>query len=268
LGVLTVEITVFGVVMSADSQQIEALAGNTRVLSIPGQRSRNPILKRSAGGFTGLVGFVGTEEIGGKATRDWLNAFGLRHPTAPLADYADTLAQELTAEWQRYGLRSVLEILIAGDEGGDIQFWYVRNSAGFDPSTGLYFAPKADFDAVPDLDRNYVPNDLLAGETKEELLQRHPYSFWQGVLMPASAIFSVFRDILSILYAHGIPGFAPVASLDDFGYFVRQRLEFVKRLYDNKKGIYALPAAPIGGVVHVVGVDRQGGFHPYPKNRP
>jgi hypothetical protein len=43
MGVLTVDLTTFGVVMTADSQPIEALAGNTRLLGHAGQwHSRNP----------------------------------------------------------------------------------------------------------------------------------------------------------------------------------------------------------------------------------
>jgi hypothetical protein len=80
VGVLTVDLTAYGVVMSADSQPIEAMDGVTRVLGQPGRRhTRNPILTRNAGGFAGFTGYVGTETIGGKATRDWLDAFGAGH---------------------------------------------------------------------------------------------------------------------------------------------------------------------------------------------
>src|SRR6266508_2368994 len=123
MGVLTVDLTAFGVVMSADSQPIEALDGETHVLGQPGQRhTRNPILTREAGGFAGFTGYVGTETVGGKATRDWLDAFGAKNPTASLADYAHALGRELTDEWQRHGLASVLEILISGVEDGDVRF--------------------------------------------------------------------------------------------------------------------------------------------------
>jgi hypothetical protein len=129
MGVLTVDFTGFGVVMSADSQPIEALDGETRVLGQPGQRhARNPILTRDAGGFTGFTGYVGTETIGGKATRDWLDAFGARHPSESLADYAHALGHKLTDEWQRHGLASTLEILISGVEDGDVRYGTARAS--------------------------------------------------------------------------------------------------------------------------------------------
>ena len=253
--------------MSADSQPIQALDAETRVLGEPGRRrTRNPILGRNAGGFSGFVGFVGTEEIGGKMTRDWLHAFGAKRPTDSLSDYAYALGQELTEEWQRYELASVLEILITGVEDRDVCFWFVRNSQDL-YDDGTYRAPKHAFDVVNDLDANYVPRDRRPGQTKEQLLQERMYSFRQGALFPAAAIFDVFQGILGMLYAQGIGGFTPMASLDDLGYFARQRLEFVKRLYDKRHGIYREPLAPISGKVHVVGVGRNGVALDYSKIR-
>jgi hypothetical protein len=267
MGVLMVDVTAFGVVMSADSQPIEALDAETRVLGQPGQRrTRNPILRRNAGGFSGFTGFVGTEVIGGKMTRDWLHAFAARHPIASLSDYAHVLGQELTEEWHRNGLPSVLEILVSGVEDRDVCFWFVRNSQGLHKD-GTYRAPTHAFDVVNDLDVNYVPRDRRHGQTKEQLLQERMYSFRQGALFPAAAIFDVFGTTLGMLYAQGIVGFTPIASLDDLGYFARQRLEFVKRLYDKRHGIYREPLAPISGKVHVVGVGRDGVPRDYSKIR-
>jgi hypothetical protein len=267
LGVLTVDLTAFGVVMSADSQPIEAVDGETRVLGQPGRRhTRNPIVTRDAGGFAGFTGYVGTEAIGGKPTRDWLDAFGAKHPSEGLSDYARALGRELTEEWQRHGMGSVLEILISGVERGDVRFWFVRNSQGL-YDDGTYRAPKPAFDAVNDFDANYVPRDREPGQTKDELLHGRMYSFRQGALRPAAAIFDVFSDILTTLYTNGIDGFTPIASLDDVGYFARQRMEFVKRLYSQKHGIYRKPSAPLGGEVHVVGVGRDGVIRRYSKIR-
>jgi len=252
MGVLTVDLTGFGVVMSADSDPIQALDGTTRILVDPKRNhTRNPILKREAGGFAGYVGYVGTEEIEGRTTRDWLETFGRRHATETLAEYAAALGGDLTDVWQRTGLTSVLEILIAGYDNGDVCFWFVRNSNGLNDGDGTYRAPKAVFDAANDLDDNIVRQ---SGEAKEDYLRTHLLSFRQGALYPASRIFDLFRDILGELFAAQIPGFAPVASVDDLRPFARQRLEFIKRLYDMKHGIYRAPVAPIGGKVHVVGV--------------
>jgi hypothetical protein len=267
MGVLTVDLATFGVVMTADSQPIDALDGQTRILGHAGRwHTRNPILMRAAGGFTGFVGFVGTEQIGNANTRDWLDAFGTRHPTETLTEYATALARELEAEWQRHGIKSVLEILISGVENGDVRFWFVRNSQGLHPD-GTYMAPKTAFDAVDDFDGNYVPRDLRPGQTKEDLLRERIYSFRQGALLPAAGIFDMFRDILGVLYVHGIPGFTPMASIDDLGHFARQRLEFVKRLYSKKHGIYRDPVAAIGGRVYVFGVGRDGVVRKYSKIR-
>jgi hypothetical protein len=124
--------------MSADSQPIQALDGETRVLARPGERrERNPILTRQEGGFSGFTGFVGTEEIGKRTTRDWLTSFGSRHPGASLPDYALALGEELTTEWRRNKLDSVLEILITGVlDDGNVQFWFVRNSQASTTVTG------------------------------------------------------------------------------------------------------------------------------------
>jgi hypothetical protein len=264
MGVLTVDLTGFGVVMSADSNPIEALDGHTRLLVDPTRHhTRNPILKREAGGFSGYVGYVGTEEIDGRTTRDWLDAFGRRHANARLADYAIALGGDLTKVWHRLRLASVLEILISGVENGEVRFWFVRNSGGLN-ADGTYQAPKADFDAVNDLDDNYVP---LSGQSKDEFMRTHLLSFRQGALYPASQIFDMFRGILETLFAFRIQGFAPMASVEDLGPFARQRLEFVKRLYDMKHGIYRDPVAPIGGKVHVVGVGPDGVLRDYSKHR-
>jgi hypothetical protein len=125
VGLLAVDVSSYGVVMSADSQPVELLDHETRVLAQPGQRrTRNPILIRDAGGFVGLTGFVGTETIGGRTTREWLTAFDARHPEATLSEYASALGGELTEEWKRLQLRSILEILITGVESEDVRFVY------------------------------------------------------------------------------------------------------------------------------------------------
>jgi hypothetical protein len=82
VGLLAVDVTSYGVVMSADNQQVEILGGESHVLPTTGQRSRNHILIRSGGGFAGLVGYVGTESIGGIDTMRWLRQFSSDRPQA------------------------------------------------------------------------------------------------------------------------------------------------------------------------------------------
>jgi hypothetical protein len=252
--------------MSADSQPIEALGRQTRVLRQQGGLTRCPIVIRNEGGFVGFSGYVGTEEIAGSPTRDWLTAFGLRHAGLSLADNATALGRELTAVWTSLDLQSVLEILISGVENGDVRFWYVRNSQGLNNRDWTYKPPKQDFDVVDDLDGRYVPRDLQPGQTKEELLRERTYSFRQGVLLPAAPVFDAFSQILAMLYTHGIDGLEPVGSQDDLAYFARQRME-LKRLSSKKHGIYTKSPAPLGGEVHVLGVDRNGEIKTYPKIR-
>jgi hypothetical protein len=114
MGLLAVEVSAFGVVMSADSQPVELLDGETRVLAQAGQRrTRNPILIRDGGGFTGFTGYVGTEAIANGTTRDWLTTFGGSYPNENLTAYANALGEALTEEWKRKELSSILEILIS-----------------------------------------------------------------------------------------------------------------------------------------------------------
>jgi hypothetical protein len=268
VGILTLDVCGYGVVMSADSQLVECLEGENRVLVDPTrQTTRNPIVIRTAGGFTGLTGYVGTEEIGNARTGDWLMRFGDEHPTDDLATYANRLASALTAEWTRLGLRSVLEILIGGVESRDVRFWYVRNSRGLNDGDLTFKRPSTEFLAVDDLDANYVPRDLKMGQTKEDLLKTQMYFFRQGVLLPAVHVFDAFSGIVAAIYAHGIPGFEPIASLDDLGYFARLRMELMKRLFSAKHGLYKESPAPIGGEVHVLGANVAGEIREYPKIR-
>lgn len=59
---------------------------------------------------------------GRSRTHEWLEALGRSHPAEPLADYCHTLAEELSREWQRLGLASVLEIFVSGVEGAEVRF--------------------------------------------------------------------------------------------------------------------------------------------------
>lgn len=254
--------------MSGDSQPVELLDHETRVLAGDGgQRTRCPIVIRDGGGFVGLTGFVGTETIGKVATRQWLTSFGKRHPGDGLAAYASTLGKALTGEWREQSLASVLEILVSGVEDGEVRFWFVRNSDGLYDDDWTYRHPRPEFEVVDDLDGRYVPRDLQPGQTKEQLLRSQMYSFRQGTLMPAAHVFDAFSTILQTIYSHPAEGFEPIGSLDDLAYFARQRLEFMKRLYSAKHGIYKKSPAPLGGKVHVFGVTREGEIRDYPKFR-
>jgi hypothetical protein len=137
--------------------------------------------------------------------------------------------------------------LISGVEDDQVRFWFVRNSQGLHDHDWTYKPPRSEFQAVNDLDDNYMPRDLRPGQTKEQLLQTRLYSFRQGALLPAAPVFDAFGVILRTIYAHGVEGFEPVASLDDLAYYARQRMEFLKRLYspDARACSSAQVSAPV-----------------------
>lgn len=267
MGVLAVDLTEHGVVMSSDSQPVEIVDGENRMDDSAGRRTRNPIVRRAAAGFVGLVGFAGTERVEGMATSDWLRRFDRRTPDDDLASFCGRLAVTLSDVWQRDGLRSVLEILVTGEIHGEIQFWFVRNSQGLRPD-GKHNPAADTFTAQDDLDA-YLTLDGNPGEGKTELVTRRPrpYSFWQGVLVPSSSVFDAFSLLLGTLVAGGVEGFDPIKSLDDVGQFARVRMEFLKRLCSPKHGIYSknIPT-PIDGDVHVYVVGLDGRICEYVKH--
>jgi hypothetical protein len=156
---------------------------------------------------------------------------------------------------------------VTGETGGDLQFWYVRNSQGLRDSDWKHNAPMDEFDAQDDL-AGYIERDRADGESKDDVLRRVTYSFRQGVLVPGARVFDGFADILGAMYAGDVEGFRPVASLDDLGQFARVRMQFLNRLCSAKHGIYdenTLP--PVDGDVHVYGVGRDGRVCRYYKLR-
>jgi hypothetical protein len=44
-------------------------------------------------------------------------------------------------------------------------------------------------------------------------------------------------------------------------------MEFLKRLYSDKHGIYKKSPAPLGGTIHVLGVTLESEIREYPKQR-
>ena len=59
MGLISVDVFANGAVMSGDSQGIEILGGK-RNIETSGHKTRNPIIVRRGGGFTGFIGSVGT----------------------------------------------------------------------------------------------------------------------------------------------------------------------------------------------------------------
>jgi hypothetical protein len=272
VGLLAVEVSAHGVVMSADSQRVEILGGENRVLDSGGSRSRNPIVLRSGGGFVGLVGFAGTEQIESRPTAEWLRQYSKAWPDDDVGTFCSRLAEKLTDVWRRDGLPSVMEILVTGEVAGDPQFWFVRNSQGLREADLTHEPPASSFVTRNDLDDpldGYIRRARIPGkESKDDVLNRITFSFRQGVLVPGAAVFTGFEAILRSMYEGRVAGFAPVASLDDLGHFARVRMEFLKRLCTSRYGIYAEAVpTPVGGEVHVFGVGRDGRIVEYRKGR-
>jgi hypothetical protein len=267
MGVLAVDLTAHGVVMSADSQPVEIVEGENRIDDSAERRVRNPIIQRTVGGFVGLVGFAGTERVEGVGTSDWLRRFDRQTPHDELESFCKRLAETLSDVWRRDGLTSILEILVTGEIDGEVQFWFVRNSQGL-RADGTHKAAADAFTAQDDLNA-YLKLDGRPGEGKTDLVTRRPrpYSFWQGVLMPSSPVFDAFSVLLSTLVVGGVKGFDPIESLDGVGQFARVRMEFLKRLCSPKHGIYSTNTpTPIDGDVHVFGVGLDGRICEYMKH--
>jgi hypothetical protein len=267
VGILALDVSRFGIVMSADSQPVELLDGRNRVARTR-LLSRNPILVRRGGGFAGLVAFVGRERIAGKPTREWLHAFSAQHPDESLMAFCTALADELSRRWRRQRLRSGLWVFVSGFEGSEVRFWYVSNVEGVNPSDGTYKKPGPTFTAVDDLDKNYLAPELNQGRTKAQSLRLRMYQFRNGVIRPTALIFDIFNEIMQRIYEQRIPGFTPIRSITDLAYYDRQRMEFAKRLHSPKHGMASKASSPgIAGEVHVMAVAPRGVIRHYPKIR-
>lgn len=265
MGILALDVSRFGIVMSADSQPVELLDGRNRVMSTGGWTTRNPMIVRCGGGFKGLIGSVGCERIEGRPTAQWLQVFSAQHPDESLAAFCGSLADALLQHWRREGLPYGLWVFISGYEGPEVRFWFVCNIDGLYPDATYRLLPT--FNAINDLEIKLAP-DVNEGRTKEETLRVRMIQFRNGVLVPGAGIFDAFTTVMDGIYAQRIPEFPPIRSLGDLAFYDRQRLEFTKRLFTSKYGIAAEGTSPgIGGQVHVRGVDPNGEIWNYPKHR-
>jgi hypothetical protein len=206
VGLLALDVSRFGVVMSADSQPVDLLDGRCRIFRPHGSLRNNPIVIRRGGGLTGLIGYVGREGIGGTGTRGWLERFSAQHPNEPLLEFCHALADALTREWRRRRLKSGLIIFVSGIERREVRFWFIHNTQGLYDKDWTYIKPLATFQAIIDLDANYIPRDLAPGQTKEQLLTMRMYFFRNGVLRPSALVFDAFNSIMQAIYAQQIPG--------------------------------------------------------------
>lgn len=265
MGLLTVDVTALGVVMSSDSQPIEIVSGNIRVLDFGGERRRDKMIERHGGGFDGLIGYVGTEQVGTKTTRAFIDRVSHGAPDLPLAEFAEHLARELSAAWIAHELTTGLWVFLAGAEDGELRFWFAVNC---DFTGGLYTNVRCAFTVVNDLDEHAVPRVMREGgfNSKAEVLANRTLLFRNGALLPAATIFDDFTALIERVYVGGYDGFDRILTLDDYAYLVRMRQEFIKRMFDNSKGIYRNDNPPIGGVIFVRAVSPDGAVSKYEKN--
>jgi hypothetical protein len=124
------------------------------------------------------------------------------------------------------------------------------------------------FTVVNDLDEHAVPRVMREGgfNSKAEVLANRTLLFRNGALLPAATIFDDFTALIERVYVGGYDGFDRILTLDDYAYLVRMRQEFIKRMFDNSKGIYRNDNPPIGGVIFVRAVSPDGAVSKYEKN--
>ena len=250
MGLLTVDVTPYGIVMTGDSQPID-LGGSTWWVNSTATRNRNPVVPLTLSTFRGLVGYVGTEQIDGKPTRQWLEGALAANRAAALSELCTELARALTTIWTNNAVETLLSIFIAGYEGSEPRFWWVSN--GEPPMETV----PSTFAAVDDLDGHWFPQHAKAGEkTASELVAKTAPSFRRGVL-EAAVIFDCFRDLVDSLILGGLIGQIP--TLDHFVAYARFRFELAKRIYDPRYGfITADRPAIVGNTIHAYSVDPTG----------
>jgi hypothetical protein len=265
MGLLCLDITPRGIILSSDSQDIQLLNNSFRIINRR-HLYKQKIITVNLNNFHGLLGYVGTEKIGSTETLGWLKtkiaAIGNRNTS--LYTFCTSLATSLSDDWNRRICKQGLWLFITGYEGQQERFWYINNIAATDSRTGLYTGIGQDFKAVDDLDGNYIKKYIEHGYTKRHVLNTTLLNFRNGVLIPFIGIYDKFNDMLQDLYKTKDPGFKRPTSLKDFAFIAKQRFEFVKRLYSKKHGIYK-NHPPIGGDIIVYTIDRK--HHIYKCNK-
>lgn len=266
MGLLACDITRAGIVMSSDSQDVLLTEGRCDPIGEGGHRQKDKIIRVKAESFSALVGYVGTEQIGSTATRAWLERFiKARLDTAGLAAFSNELGHALSEAWEAEKLDSCLWVFVAGYEGGEPFFWYVVNATGFD-EFGRYTGISRAFRVVNDLDDNYLPEYTAHGLTKTQVLDDRSFQFYNGAIFPGSFIFRSFDEMIGEIARIGPPGFPRAFTLERYAFVVRQRMEFLKRLYSPKHGIHSPDAVPlVEGKVYVYALALDGTFTEAPK---
>lgn len=267
MGLLTVDVTALGVVMTSDMQPIELVDGGLRVLPLNNDTRVKKIIERHGGGFDGLIGYVGTESIAGATVRSFLEAQSSSAPDLPLGEFCRHLAEGLSQAWVDNDLRSCLWVFVAGVAGGEPRFWWAVN--GELAPSGFYVNIGHQFRVTDDLDMYAVPRAAaqLGVATKSEVLARTTFFFRNGAIVPAANVLDDFEPLVRRLYLGGYPGFPPIETIEAYAAVVRVRQEFVKRLFDRPKGVWqGDERGPIGADIDVYSVDLDGNVLPHHKH--
>jgi hypothetical protein len=253
VGLLTVDVNPLGVVIASDSQPV-ALYADRVELPASGARVRSPILRTTLEGFSGFMGYVGTEQLDGKAAREWLHNALQQRAGARLSDLSSELAEVLTQIWTTEGIATHLSLFVAGYERDEPRFWFISNGEVPDGSSSTV---SSRFEAVDDLDSRFIQVNARPGESTQEVVARLQPSFRRGVLS-AAAIFDSFTALISRTIQQGHPQIPPIDALDRYAAYARFRFEFTKRMYDPKYGMGVDPHPPVAGTIHVFSVDPAG----------
>ena len=169
---------------------------------------------------------------------------------------------------QRERRKSALWVFVSGVEGREVRSWFISNTYGPINPDGTYSIVRPSFNVVNDLDDNYISRDIAQGvaKTKDELLLGRLYSSAMARCGRARSSSIPFRGSFNLSMPN-VPWLSSLRSLDDLAFVDRQRMEFTKRIYNSEHGISRAAVPQIGGVVHVLGVTREGEIRKYSKGR-
>ncbi|GBE16557.1 hypothetical protein BMS3Abin15_00378 [bacterium BMS3Abin15] len=265
MGLLFLDVTPKGIIMGSDSNDVIIYDNRLKVSSE--KTNKEKVIRIQISNFKGLLGYVGTEKIRKTQIRNWLESFRDRNENLNLAEFCDKLADELSKSWRKYRLKSGLWIFVSGFEKKEERFYYINNIGHLDTNSGLYSQISYQFKAVNDLDDNYIRPRLRSGIIKKDILRKTIFNFRNGAIVPFAQIYEKYNEILKILINTGDGGFKKLNRLEKYSFIARQRLEFIKRLYSKKHGIYKREDSIIGKGVSVYAVDKKGYIYECSKNK-
>jgi hypothetical protein len=267
MGLLTTDVTPLGVVVTGDSQPIELRERAFTILPTRGARRRPCFVAHAGSDFTAALGFVGTEKIGDSPTRHWLERFSERSPALTLDRFCDGLAHALTIEWSRNSYDTCLWIFISGASQQEPVFRAVRNCGPEMDHSLLYTQIGPDFVWHDDL-ANHMATYGASEESRLETLAHHTALYRNGILLPGALVLGSFQTLMQQLLSGAFQDFAQVSTLAAYASIVKMRGEFLKRLFDEEKGVYDSDSRPIAGALYVWRVELDGSIYDHSGKKP